>query len=140
MCKSFECKTDVMVKLYKTLVRPIVEYNIVIWGPSYTLDNQKLERIQHKAIPFIRHLSYYNRLRHHLYNTVDERGDLIYLYQILKGSYDIDNHLFTPSRVHNIKTHGSVSCGLRSRRATPVSILTGRKKMQFSHLLSSVLP
>ena len=25
------------------------------------------------------------------------RGDLIYLYQILKGSYDIENHLFTPS-------------------------------------------
>ena len=31
-----------MVKLYKTLVRPIVEYNNVIWGPSYILDNQKL--------------------------------------------------------------------------------------------------
>ena len=47
ICKSFECKdSDVMVKLYKTLVRPIVEYNNVIWGPSYTLDNQKLERIQ----------------------------------------------------------------------------------------------
>ena len=26
-----------------------------------------------------------------------------------------------------IKTHGSVSCGPRSRRVTPVSILTGRK-------------
>ena len=43
ICKSFECKdSDVMAKLYKTVVRPIVEYDI-IWGPSYTLDNQKLE-------------------------------------------------------------------------------------------------
>ena len=32
-----------------------------------------------------------------------------------------------------IKTHSSVSCGPRSRRATPVSILTGRTKTQFSH-------
>ena len=68
ICKSFECKdSDVMVKLYKTLVRPIVEYNNVIWGPSYTLDNQKLERMQRKAtrmIPSINHLSYYDRLRH----------------------------------------------------------------------------
>ena len=40
----------------------------------------------------------------------------------------------------HIKTHGSVSCGSRSRRVTPVSILTGRKKTQFSHLRSSVLP
>ena len=39
-----------------------------------------------------------------------------------------------------IKTHGIVSCGPRSWRVTPVSILTGRKKTQFSHLRSSVLP
>ena len=42
--------------------------------------------------------------------------------------------------VGGIKTHGSVSCGPRSRRVTPVSILTGRKKTQFSHLRSSVIP
>ena len=40
----------------------------------------------------------------------------------------------------DIKTHGSVSCSPRSRRVTPVSILTGRKKTQYSHLRSSVLP
>ena len=53
--------------LYKTFVRPIVEYNNVIWGPFYTLENQKLERIQRKAtrmIPSISHLSYYDTLRH----------------------------------------------------------------------------
>ena len=33
----------------------------------------------------------------------------------------------------SIKTHGSVSC-------PPVSILTGRKKTQYSHLCSSVIP
>ena len=42
--------------------------------------------------------------------------------------------------LHNIiKTHGSVSCGPRSRRATPVSILTGRTKTSFSHLCISVI-
>ena len=39
----------------------------------------------------------------------------------------------------NIKTHGSVSCGPRSRQATPVSILTGRTKTSFSHLCISVI-
>ena len=38
-----------------------------------------------------------------------------------------------------IKTHGSVSCGPRSRRATPVSILTGRPKTSFSHLYILVI-
>ena len=32
------------------------------------------------------------------------RGDLIYLYQILKGTYDIHNQLFTPS--NSITTRG----------------------------------
>ena len=39
----------------------------------------------------------------------------------------------------HIKTHGSVSCGPRSRRTTPVSILTGRTKTSFSHLCISVI-
>ena len=51
-----------MAKLYKTLVHPIIEYNNVIWGPFYTLDNQKkIERVQHKAtrmIPLISQLQY----------------------------------------------------------------------------------
>ena len=33
-----------------------------------------------------------------------------------------------------------MSCGPRSRRATPVSILTGRKKTSLSHLCISVIP
>jgi len=47
ICTLFECKdSDIMVKLYKTLVCPIIEYNNVIRGPSYILDNQKIERIE----------------------------------------------------------------------------------------------
>ena len=41
MHKSFECKdSDVMVKLYKTLVCPNIKYNYALWGPSYVLDNK----------------------------------------------------------------------------------------------------
>ena len=40
---------------------------------------------------------------------------------------------------HSIKTHGSVSCGPRSWRATPVSILTGRTKTSFSRICISVI-
>ena len=112
ICKLFECKdSDVMVKLYKTLVRPIIEYNNVLWGPFYVLDNQKIERIQRKAtriIPSISHLSYHNRLRHLNLPSLQHhrrRGDLIYLYQILKGAYDIDNQFFTPSTFTTTRGH-----------------------------------
>ena len=70
---SVKILSDVMVKLNITLVCQIVEYNIVLWAPSYTyiLDNQKI-RIQNKAtriIPSDSHLPYYgndgiDRLRH----------------------------------------------------------------------------
>ena len=43
------------------------------------------------------------------------------------------------AQISIIKTHGSVSCGPRRRRATPVSILTGRTKTSFSHLCISVI-
>jgi len=46
--EAFECKDpDVIVT---TLVHPIIEYYNVLWGPTYTLDYQKLERIQHKLL------------------------------------------------------------------------------------------
>ena len=51
------------------------------------------------SIPSISHLSYHDRMRHlHLPSLQYcwQREDLIYLYQILRGNYDIDNHLFTP--------------------------------------------
>ena len=105
ICKSFECKDcDIIVKLYTTLVRPIVEYNNVLWGPSYIHTWQsKIERIQRKAtrmIPSISPLPYHNGLRQLNLPSLQHRrrrGDLIYLYQILEGTYDIHNQLFTPS-------------------------------------------
>ena len=42
---------DVFLKLYKALVRPIMEYaNIIILrDPHFLLDKRKLERVQHRA-------------------------------------------------------------------------------------------
>jgi len=53
--------SDVIVRLYTTLVRPIIEYNNVLWGPTHILDNQKLERIQHKATRIIYQLPIISR-------------------------------------------------------------------------------
>ena len=43
--KSFECKDpDVTIKLYTTLVCPIVEYNNILWGPIYLHTRQPKTR------------------------------------------------------------------------------------------------
>ena len=54
-----------MLSLYKTIVRPIVEYGNVIWGPHFALDQQSIEKIQRRAtklISTLHHVPYTNRL------------------------------------------------------------------------------
>ena len=36
--------------LFKALVRPLLEYGNVIWGPQYKLDHQALEKVQRRNI------------------------------------------------------------------------------------------
>jgi len=61
--KAFECK-DPDVIGYTTLVRPIIEYNNVLWGPTYTLNKHRIQCKATRIIPSISHLSYHDRLRH----------------------------------------------------------------------------
>ena len=49
--------------LYKTMVRPILEYSNSVWGPLMCGDQDKMERVQRRAIKLvvvatIRHLLY----------------------------------------------------------------------------------
>jgi len=50
----------IMVNLYKTLIRPHVEYCVSAWSPYYAKDKNTLERIQHrftKLIPGLQRLT-----------------------------------------------------------------------------------
>ena len=65
--KSFET-LDVksLCLLYKAMVRPLIEYGNVVWGPSYIGDQMILERVQKRAtklVPELRHLPYQDRLK-----------------------------------------------------------------------------
>ena len=37
------------ITLYKTLVRPVIEYGNPVWRPHHILDQQKIEKIQQRA-------------------------------------------------------------------------------------------
>ena len=60
--KSFENLDEHTVPiLYKTLVRPILEYGNIIWGPHYSGDQHKIDRVQHRAtrlVPGFDEISY----------------------------------------------------------------------------------
>ena len=64
--KSFEyLDSNMLTQLFSTLVRPILEYNNIIWGPHYIVDQRKVEKVQRRATHLFPHLhdkSYAERL------------------------------------------------------------------------------
>ena len=65
--RSFDCtNAEMILRLYKSLVRPVIEYGNIIWGPYYVMDQQAVERVQRRAtkmIPELRHYPYQERLQ-----------------------------------------------------------------------------
>ena len=88
--------TDMLPILYKSLVRPLLEYGNLIWGPFYILDQRLVENVQRRAthhlVPGIGHLSYIDRLRTlNIPSLVYRRKhrDMLLLYQMFQGHIDL---------------------------------------------------
>ena len=80
--------TQTLPLLYKTLVRPLLEYGNLVWGPFNRADQKLVERVQRRAtrmVSSLRHLPYEERLRAlklpSLYHR-RRRGDMIFMYQM----------------------------------------------------------
>ena len=64
-CFTYKSK-DNLLKVYKSLIRPHLEYCAQAWSPFYNKDCDKLESVQRrltKMIPELKNLSYENRLK-----------------------------------------------------------------------------
>ena len=98
--------------LYKTLVRPHLEYGNVIWGPFNRADQKMVERVQRRAtrlVEDVRTLSYPERLRSlglpSLYYR-RRRGDMIMVYQMLHGGVDLQpDDFFSPAVMTTTRGH-----------------------------------
>ena len=91
---------QLIVPLYKTLVRQHLEYCIQAWRPYRKKDIDKLERIQRRAtkiIPELRYISYESRLLSCCLTTLETRllrGDQIEVFKIINGYEDFDRNIF----------------------------------------------
>ena len=87
---------QLIVPLYKVIVRPHLEYCIQTWRPYRKKDIDKLERIQRRAtkmIPELRDFSYESRLLQCGLTTLETRrvrGDQIEVFKIVNGYEDVD--------------------------------------------------
>lgn len=82
---------DMMLRLYKTLVRPHVEYCTAAWSPYYKKDKDKIEKIQRRMTRMVegmRDIEYGERLKKLGLVTLEERrnrADLVQLFKMYRG-------------------------------------------------------
>jgi len=100
---------EVMLRLYKSLVRPHVEFCVSAWSPYYNKDKQLLERVQDRFIIILglKQLPYHKRLEALELWSLEERRnrtDLLEVFRIYKGWSTISfDSMFT----HRTKGHSA---------------------------------
>jgi ribonuclease P/MRP protein subunit RPP40 len=106
---------DVIVRLYKALVRPKLEYCIQAWCPYLKKDINILEKVQKRATKMIegyKNMCYEDRLSNTGLIKLEKRrarGDLIQVFKIIKGIDKVDyRHFFeiaVSDRSHKTRGH-----------------------------------
>jgi ribonuclease P/MRP protein subunit RPP40 len=136
---------DIFQLLYRSLVRPHLEFCSTVWSPHLKYLKDAVERVQRRAtkvVPTLTDLSYTQRLQKLNLETLDyrrRRADLLELYRIKNNIHSIDQScycslcpdkkMFPPSlsqstRGHPMKIQVQHATGIRkhffSTRVTPV--------------------
>lgn len=111
--RAIKYKTkEVVVKLYKSLVRPHLDYCIQAWRPFKQKDIDLLEKVQLRAtrmISDLSHLDYQRRLRVLNITTLETRrlrADLLEVYKIFNGLESIIPADFFVMENKQTKTRG----------------------------------
>ena len=98
--------------MYKTYVRPHMEFCIQAWSPYLRRDIDHLERVQRQATKIVvglRNLSYEARLNALGLTTLEARrmrGDLIEVYKLMSGKELVDWRIFfRPALTNHLRGH-----------------------------------
>ena len=106
---------EMFLNLYKSIIRPHVEYAVTVCTPLYKKEMVAIENVQRRATKLVRtisHLTYQERLKCLGLPSLAyrrERADLVEVYKIMNGISDVDKEKFftisnyTATRGHSIK-------------------------------------
>ena len=109
---SFSCKeVDFKVHMYSTFIRPLLEYNTVVWSPYLLRDIDKVEKVQRfftRLLPGLGEMSYSDRLRVLNLQSLEMRriiNDLIFVYKLLNELVDFDYRALFEMNTNNTRGH-----------------------------------
>jgi len=129
---SYKGTPEMMVRLYKTLVRPHLEYCVCVWSPHYTKDKELLERVQHniiftRMIKEVRDKDYLHRLKELGLNlwTLEERlikANLIELLKMYRGFITVHFESLFTLDCNNKSTRGHLAKLIKPRCQKDVRI------------------
>ena len=105
---------NMFLTIYKSIIRPIIDYGDSVWNPCLKKHIQMIENITRrgtKLVPELRNISYTDRLKKLNLPTLKyrrNRGDLIQVFKILNGYYNIsweDFFTLDTDRTHDTRGH-----------------------------------
>ena len=106
-----DLREEILIPLYFSLVRPILDYGAQSWSPHLLGDIQTLERVQRRAtklIPDLSNLPYDERCRRLGLQTLQQRrirGDMIETYKLLHGYENIPPSKFFQRNNNGLRGH-----------------------------------
>jgi hypothetical protein len=110
--RTFKSRSNcIILRLYKSLVRPHLEYCVQSWRPHLEKDKRKLENVQKRVLNMLnlKSNSYEGKLVEVNMSTLETRrlrGDLIEVFKIFKGFDVVNSHGFFTLSSTSLRGHG----------------------------------
>lgn len=137
---------ETITTLYKSMVRPHLEYGNAIWGPCYMGDLKLVEGVQRRAtklIPQLYDIPYEDRLRFLKLPSMEyrrKRGDMIQCFKIMNGLVRMETkELFTPIPSSITRGHNKRVLRQKSNKAARAMSFSQRSIRDWNILPKSVI-
>ena len=131
--------------LYKSLVRPHLEYGNVVWGPFYKEDEKLVEKVQKRAtkvIPQLKGMQYDERLRSLNLPSLQyrrRRGDMIFAYKVMTDKVKLDSRKLFKSSDRTMRGHQYKIQKKQTKKLTTINACSNRIVNDWNILPSEVV-
>lgn len=144
-CAFKDISSELMLNIFKTYIRPLLEYASSVWCPYFVKDIELIEKVQRRATKVpqaLKFLSYEERLLKLGITTLKERrdrGDLIETYKVISGYYSCPVNIFTFNQNVQLRGHSFKLVLERCNKLPRKNFLCNRVHKRWNSLPASIV-